>query len=53
MARNEKDLIFEIKQHIGIIANYPTGWTKEVNLIAWNGGAIKFDIRDWDSNMSI
>ena len=23
------------------------GWRKEVNLISWNGGAPKYDIRDW------
>ena len=23
------------------------GWTKEVNLISWNGAAPKYDIRDW------
>ena len=23
------------------------GWTKELNLISWNGGAPKYDIRDW------
>ena len=23
------------------------GWRKELNLISWNGGAAKYDIRDW------
>ncbi|MEG1462570.1 MAG: PC4/YdbC family ssDNA-binding protein [Anaerorhabdus sp.] len=23
------------------------GWTKELNLISWNDGAPKYDIRDW------
>ena len=23
------------------------GWTKELNKISWNGGAPKYDIRDW------
>ncbi len=26
------------------------GWRKELNKISWNGGAPKFDIRDWDEN---
>ena len=40
---------YEVKKHIGVIAEYPTGWRKEINIIAWNGGAFKYDIRDWDS----
>jgi hypothetical protein len=24
-------------------------WTKEVNLVAWNGGKPKIDIRDWNA----
>ncbi|MBT7071359.1 MAG: hypothetical protein HN975_10785, partial [Anaerolineae bacterium] len=23
------------------------GWTKELNLISWNGRAAKYDLRDW------
>lgn len=23
------------------------GWTKELNLVSWNGRAPKYDIRDW------
>ncbi len=51
MAANEKEkseVTFEIAEHIGVIATYPTGWKKELNLVAWNGGKPKFDIRDWD-----
>ena len=51
MAVNEKqrdEITFEIKQHIGVISVYPTGWRKELNLVAWNGGAEKIDVRDWD-----
>lgn len=33
-----------------MLAAYSNGWTKEVNLISWNGGAEKYDIRDWDAN---
>ncbi|NLD20189.1 MAG: hypothetical protein GX663_08095 [Clostridiales bacterium] len=50
MAINEadRDVMFEITEAIGIIAAYPTGWQKELNLVSWNGGAPKYDIRDWD-----
>ena len=41
------DIKFEIKQHIGTISESGKGWTKELNLISWNGGSPKYDIRDW------
>ena len=39
---------FEIKKHIGVILEYPTGWKKEVNIVSWNDSTPKLDIRDWD-----
>jgi len=41
------DIKFEIKQQIGTISESGKGWTKELNLISWNGGSPKYDIRDW------
>jgi len=51
MAVNERQrdgITFDITEHLGVISVYPTGWKKELNLVAWNGGNEKFDIRDWD-----
>ena len=51
MAVNEKerdDITYDITDHLGVISVYPTGWRKELNMVAWNGGSEKFDIRDWD-----
>ena len=51
MATNEKEkseIVFDIRRKIGVISTYPTGWTKEINLVAWNEGNPKYDIRDWD-----
>lgn len=42
------DITFEIKERIGVLTESPTGWTKEINLVAWNGGKPKWDIRDWN-----
>ena len=39
---------FEIKKSIGTISTSAKGWKKELNLISWNGGQPKYDIRDWD-----
>ena len=44
----DRDVTFEIIDHLGVLATYPTGWRKELNLVSWNGGAPKYDIRDWD-----
>lgn len=44
----ENEILFEIKEQLGIIATYSTGWSKELNLVSWNGAAPKFDIRDWN-----
>ncbi len=38
---------YEIVEKIGVLSESPKGWTKELNRISWNGGAPKYDIRDW------
>lgn len=41
------DIKYEIKENIGTLSESAKGWTKELNMISWNGAAAKFDIRDW------
>lgn len=41
------DFKFEIVKHYGTIATSSAGWQKEVNLVSWNDGPAKLDIRDW------
>ena len=41
------DINYEIVMQIGVLSQSGSGWTKEVNLISWNGRAPKYDIRDW------
>ncbi len=38
---------YEIMEKIGVLSTNQSGWTKELNLISWNGRPAKFDIRDW------
>ena len=38
---------YEIVEKIGVLSESSKGWTKELNRISWNGGAPKYDIRDW------
>ena len=43
--------MYEIIDHVGVISErIADGWKKEVNIVAWNGGAPKIDIRDWDAH---
>lgn len=38
---------FEIREHIGTLSESAKGWTKELNIVSWNDGAPKYDLRDW------
>lgn len=46
------DVKYEIVEHIAVISDKGSGWTREVNLVKWNDGGIKVDIRDWKDNKS-
>ena len=41
------DIKYDIVREIGVLSENTKGWRKEVNLISWNGGKPKYDIRDW------
>jgi hypothetical protein len=41
------DFSFEIVEHIGTLSESPKGWTKELNVVSWNHGKPKYDLRDW------
>ena len=41
------DIKYEIVETIGTLSESAKGWTKELNLISWNGSVPKYDIRDW------
>lgn len=44
---------YEIKRHIAVLStNEKSGWTKEANIVSWNGGPEKLDIRDWNPDHS-
>lgn len=40
-------LTYEITSHIATLSTSSRGWTKELNLVSWNGRSPKYDIRDW------
>ena len=41
------DFQYEIVEELGVLSTRAKGWTKELNKVSWNGGAPKYDIRDW------
>jgi len=47
-----EELMFKIVNQIGVINEHPTGWTRELNIVSWNGGQAKYDIRDWNEDHS-
>ena len=46
----DREIRFDIIERIGVISTHHTGWHKELNLISWNGGVPKYDIRDWSDD---
>ncbi len=38
---------FEIIQKIAVLGPASRGWTKELNIVSWNGRDAKYDIREW------
>lgn len=44
---------FTIHEHLAVLDRYEgreVPWSKEVNIVSWNGGQPKIDIRDWSSD---
>lgn len=44
------ELKFEIIKNIGVLSESSNGWKKEVNIVSWNGGDPKYDIRSWNQD---
>ena len=43
-------LKFEIIKSIGVLSETSNGWKKKVNIVSWNGGDPKYDIRIWNQD---
>ncbi|MBO4926977.1 MAG: hypothetical protein J5379_01840 [Clostridiales bacterium] len=37
----------EVVKEIGVLSTSKSNWNREVNIIRWNDGKPKLDIRDW------
>ncbi len=43
----KKEFKYEIIEEVGVINTSPSGWIRQVNIVSWNDGKPKLDIRDW------
>lgn len=51
MSKKDEDFKFEIKEHIEDLSDAnEKGWKIELNVVSWNGGEDKYDIRSWNSD---
>ena len=41
------EIKYEIVERIAVLGERPRGWERQLNLISWNEGEPKYDIRDW------
>ena len=46
------DFKFDIIRNFGVLSESSRGWTKELNLVSWNGREPKYDIREWSPDHS-
>lgn len=51
-ADKNREVTYEIVEHIGVISQDNKGWARELNRVSWNGGPVKYDIRSWDPTHS-
>lgn len=42
-----EEFSYDIVEEIVVLSENAKGWTKELNLVSWNGRPPKFDLRDW------
>ena len=47
---NNERISYKVIANVGTLSKYQSGWSKEVNIVSWNEGDAKLDIRDWDAN---
>ena len=41
------EIEFRIVEHIAVLEQHESGWSRELNVVSWNGGEPKLDIREW------
>lgn len=44
---DNKEVKYTIIREVAVLSERTNGWSKQLNLISWNDGEPKYDIRDW------
>lgn len=47
MTETNKDITCKVVRELAVISTDDYGYTKELNLVSWNEGVPKYDIRRW------
>ena len=47
MKIKKEEIVCRIIAHVGILSKDRSGWSKEVNIVSWNDGPARIDIRSW------
>lgn len=42
-----KEIQSEIVKELAVLSRSESGYTKEINLVSWNGAEPKYDVRSW------
>ncbi|MBR5731243.1 MAG: hypothetical protein IKX89_04800 [Firmicutes bacterium] len=43
----KEEISFKLIEHLGVLRSSASGWTRELNIVAWCGRPPKYDIREW------
>ena len=43
----KSEISFAVIETLGVLSTSSKGWTKELNLISWNGREPKYALREW------
>ena len=41
------EIEFNIVERIAVLERHESGWSREINVVSWNRGEPKLDIREW------
>lgn len=45
----KQEIKCEIVEHLTVLDERNSGWNLELNIVKWNGGDAKYDIRPWNA----
>lgn len=44
---SERTVLHELVEEVAVLEEFASGWRQELNIVKWNGGEPKWDIRQW------